>query len=398
MLKLEDYGEAIAKCSRCGYCQATCPVFRHDLLETHLARARIDIIDAVFLKGAMPLTPRVREIIDRCLLCTNCTQTCPGQVPVDEIITAARARLAAEEGIGLKKVVLNRLLKQRGLAGILGKAGSLAQRAGMGGDLPKLAREPFERRYSGTIPAIGVRKGRVLYFVGCGTNFIFPDTGEAVVKVLARMGIEVVIPEGQVCCGLPALAEGDLGTAMEAIRTNTRVLSSFKADAVITDCTSCGMMFKAKAPKVLAPDDPLKEDLFALAAKTWEVTDFLVQNGFIANPGEVKATVTYHVPCHRGWNPTVKDAPRRLARMVPGLNLVEMEEPEACCGAAGTFYLGHRELSEGIRKEKLNDIKGTGADRVITQCPVCRFYLASGLKDKEVVHPINLLAQAYGIS
>jgi len=375
-------------------------VYLEDLLESHVARARLNLINAALIEKTIPITPRVKEIISRCLLCTSCTRSCSSQVPCDDIITAARIELSAESGAvdSLKKFVMRKVLNQRGLAGVLSRAGSVAQKLNITSvEMPTLASVTFDRQMSGTVEPRGEKRARVAYFVGCGTNFLFPDTGLAVVKVLAHNGVEVVIPSGIVCCGIPALAEGDLDGAQESVRTNIEILAGLDVEAIVTDCTSCGMAFKTKAAKLYPDNDPLQEKIKLVSEKFWEATDYLNSLGLAIEPGEHPGRYTYHEPCHRGWSMTVDDAPRRLLANIPGADLVEMEEPGRCCGAAGTFYLDHRELAEKIRSHKLNDIQQTGAEKVVTQCPVCRFYLGTQLKDQVVVHPLGLLAGAYGL-
>lgn len=396
MLKLENYQDIINKCSHCGYCQATCPVYLEDLLESHVARNRLNLINQVLILGSMSSSQRFKEILDRCLLCTNCTQTCSSKVPVDEIIIAARAEVGKGTLGGLKGFVMSKMLQQRGFTGLMSKAGSLVQKIGVAArEMPQLASKSFDQIYSGTIPAQGEQRGKVAYFVGCGTNFLYPDTGKAVVDVLTRNGWEVVIPAGQVCCGIPAIAEGDLAAARDMAAANLNLFDLDSVDAVITDCTSCGMMIKEKFSKLLEADDPLQEKAQALAGQIYEITDFLQLKGLSAAPGSLNKSFTYHVPCHRGWSPTVVDAPRHLLGSLPGADLRELEDPERCCGAAGTFFMQHRELSEGIRSHRLEQIEDSQADTVITQCPVCRFYLSAGLKSQQVTHPVILLAQAY---
>jgi glycolate oxidase iron-sulfur subunit len=399
-MKITDYRELIEKCSYCAFCQETCPVFLEDLIETHLARARVNLINEVLLKNTMPVTSRFREIIDRCLLCTNCTQTCPSGVPVDEIIAAARFELDRQKRAGsIKKRILRTLLMKRGLTGFLSKAGSLAQRAGkLVGlkvkELPPLAEQPLDQKYTGIIPAEGNTRARVAYFIGCATNYLYPDTGEAAIQVLTRNGFEVVIPQGQVCCGIPVMAEGDETTVREMIRHNVSLFDGIDVEAIITDCTSCAMMLRTKMPKLI--DDSLRERAQTVAEKVWEVTDFLVDRGLVDESAALQVQCTYHVPCHRGWKETVADAPRTLLSRIPGVTLVEMENPEACCGAGGTFFTEYRDLSRSICSRKIQDIKNTGTGTVITQCPACRFYLSLHLDDYRVIHPVSLLARAHG--
>ncbi|MGE5372279.1 MAG: (Fe-S)-binding protein [Solirubrobacterales bacterium] len=400
MLRLEDYADLIQKCSACGYCQAACPVFKEEVVETLLPRARVRLIREVFLDETHPVTPRVKEILDLCLLCTNCTQNCSSSVPCDEVMTAARIRhWEKESGLGgaAKKFVFKNILNQRGAAGLLTRAAHLAQKLNLGPkDVPVMAAKPFDSMVKGTIAAIGERRARAAYFVGCGTNYMFPDTGEAVVRALTANGVEVVIPDGQVCCGIPALAEGDIETARESVRTNIDRLAAVQADAVVTDCTSCGMMFGLKAAKLFEADDPIQVKIAEVAGKLKEATDYLDALGLSREPGPISIRYTYHVPCHRGWSSTVENAPRHLLGMIPGLEAVEMEDPKACCGAAGTFYLEHKNLSERIRSHKLEDIQSTGAEMVVTQCPVCRFYLQARLEGMSVVHPMALVARVLG--
>lgn len=398
MLRLEEYQDIVNKCSHCGYCQATCPVYLEDLLESHVARNRLNLINHVMMQKDMPVTSRFREILDRCLLCTNCTQTCSSKVPIDEVIIAARAELGHTGLSGLKSFVMSKMLQQRGLTGLMGKAGALAQKMGIGNrEMPSLASKPFSQMHSGVIPAQGEKQGKVAYFVGCGTNFLYPDTGAAVVQVLTLNGWEVVIPDGQVCCGIPSISEGDLSSASQMVRSNLQIFAGLTdIDAIITDCTSCGMMMTEKFSKLLPPDDPLQETVQKLAGHIFEITDFLALRGLKVQPGAVDKSFTYHVPCHRGWSPTVKNAPRTLLAGLEGAELRELEEPERCCGAAGTFFMQHRELSEQIRSHRLEQIVASGADTVITQCPVCRFYLTAGSGSQQVTHPVVLLAEAYG--
>jgi glycolate oxidase iron-sulfur subunit len=157
------------------------------------------------------------------------------------------------------------------------------------------------------------------------------------------------------------------------------------------------MMFKEKAARCFADDDPLQEQIVAVTSKMWEVTDYLQNEGLTIQPGKLDIKWSYHVPCHRGWSPTVKDAPRKLLGQIPEAELRELEHPELCCGGAGTYFMSHREQAEKIREQRLEEINNTKANAVLTQCPVCRFYIGFKVKDREVTHPITILARAYGL-
>lgn len=397
MFKLEEYESIMEKCSHCNYCQSTCPSYQAAMNESAASKNRLLIVREMLARERLPFTARAREILDDCLLCTNCAETCSSKVPLDDIFIAARIKLG-QKGTGVKQMVMSKMLRQRGVTGTLGKAGALAQKFGIASkEMPPLASQPFDKKYSGIYAPTGEIKRRVAYFVGCGTNFFFPDTGEAVVKVLNHNGMEVVIPAGQVCCGIPALGEGNLESARDMMAANINLLAGVEADAIVTDCTSCGMMFREKAAKCFDADDPIQEKIAAAAGKMWEVTDYLNQQGLATPPGELALTWNYHVPCHRNWSPTVKDAPRQLLAQIPGAQLRELDNPEQCCGGAGTYFMEHRETAQKIRGLRLQDIEQTPADALLTQCPVCRFYIGFQVKDREIAHPIKILARAYGL-
>ena len=397
---IKDLAAAIDRCSQCNFCLSACPVYREDRLESSGARGRINLIKAALLDKTLPVSERVRELIDRCLFCTSCVQGCPSAIPVDDIVAVARAALHDTYGSSLaEKMVLRRVLHRRAEGALSGALGSLLKGLKLfGGKIPSLAAPPFQQRVPAVVSPDGPVRARVAYFVGCGVNYLYPDTGEAVVKVLTVNGVEVVIPAGQHCCGLPALTLGDHEAALEAVRANAVLLASLDVDAVITDCTSCGYMLKVKAPALCPPGDPGLPEVRAVAGKTREVTEFLAGLGLQREPRRQEIKITYHVPCHRHWSAGLVAAPAELVARIPGARLVEMREPRRCCGAGGAFFLAHRELSENIRQPKIEDILATGAEVVMTQCPACRYYLSEGLGKEigvRVTHPLLLLADSY---
>lgn len=400
MYTIKDYAKEINRCLQCNFCLATCPVYREDMVESSVARGRINLIQAAMVEKSIPLTERGRELLNRCLLCTNCVQGCPSGIPVDDIIIAARHELFEKFGIGMtEKFIFRQVLNQRSVASLASRAVSLLKKLRLfPGPIPPLADPPFEQRVAGTVSPGGKPRARVAYYIGCGTNYLYPDTGEAAVKVLAENGFEVVIPKNQHCCGIPALAHGDLQAALDSVRGNADIFTSLDVDAVVTDCTSCGYMLKVKSAKLLSRDDPCFAKASAIAEKTFEITEFIARMGLIKTPRPRAASVTYHVPCHRVWSKDLPGAPRRIISLIPRSRLVEMSEPQRCCGAGGAFFVSRPELGENIRRRKLNDILGTGAEDVMTQCPSCRYYLNEGLKSHggfRVMHPVSILADSY---
>jgi glycolate oxidase iron-sulfur subunit len=395
---LEHYKGLVEKCSHCALCEAVCPVFQEDMLETHVARTRVDIINQTLYKKTMPVTPRVREIIDRCLVCTSCTQDCGAAVPVHEIIITARAALyESKQKNRLKDYFTRTMMENRGIKGFPALMLATAQALKLApAGFPKVSLRNFDSLYKGVQAPSGTKRARVAYFTGCATNTMDVETGISAMKVLGHNGIEVVIPEKLTCCGIPALGEGDIATAQRVVRNNIIALGNLEADAIVVDCTSCGMMLRSEALKLLPADDPLLAKAQVISAKVFEVTDYLNTIGLSVEPGRLEASYTYHIPCHRSWTPTLNEAPLQLLSKIPGLRYSAMEDPAKCCGAGGAFFMEYSKLSQGIRRKKLADIESTSAGLLVSQCPGCRSYLSDGLgRAKQAVHPLTMLRRAY---
>ncbi|MHB1651742.1 MAG: (Fe-S)-binding protein [Desulfitobacteriaceae bacterium] len=423
MYRIEDYAQEINRCIQCNFCLEHCPVYREDGVESSVARGRLNLIQALLVEKTLVPSDRAGELLNRCLLCTSCTQGCPSGIPVDDIVITARTELQKKYGLGRgKRFLLRQVLNRSNTTNLATWALSIGKRLNMVPDeFPEVASRSFEQRVSANVKPKGEVRGKVGYFIGCATNYLYPEIGDAVIKVLTANGYEVVIPENQHCCGIPALAHGELAAAQEAVRWNADLFADLDVDAVVTDCTSCGYMLKVKAAKTLDKEDPYQGKVAAVAGKVVEITEFVTREGLLGEPqlisqpedvsGKSKdkagidgavangkgLKVTYHVPCHRAWSPNLVQAPRKLIPLLPEVSLVEMNEPQKCCGAGGSFFVDHEELSETIRERKLEDILRTEADAVITQCPACRYYLSQGLKEKmPVLHPIELLARRVG--
>lgn len=394
-MKLEDYNETIKKCSQCNFCQAVCPVYKAQGSENWLARHRLNLIRGVMMEKTMSDTDRFREILDKCLLCTSCTQYCSSGVPVDEIIVSARKELIEnEKGFSsMKRGVMAKVLKEKGTRNIMMKAGSLAQKFGMGSDMPKFTSKPFEERVKGTVRAEGEKKGVTAYYYGCGTNLFYPETGEALVKLMAANGYDVIIPDNITCCGVPVLAEGDIDEAADMMRRNIEALSAIECDTVVMECSSCMLMFMKKSAKFFAADDPIQEKITALNGKIKGAMNFL--NSVISESKGKKgdASFTYHVPCHKEKLSAGEFDVVELVSKATGAEYRSMENPESCCGAGGAYYMKNGEISRKIRSEKIDEIKASGAGVVLTECPMCRFYIKNGMPDMDVRHPLEYMLE-----
>jgi len=247
------------------------------------------------------------------------------------------------------------------------------------------------------VEAPGAR-GVVALFTGCMVNHIYPEIGEAALKVLHQQGITVVIPPQQHCCGLAAHANGDQDTALELGRAVLDCLAEAKVDAVLTLCGSCGNTLRNELGEWFEGDPARSGKARALADKVQDFAQYLVAIGLRGPLAPLEGRFTYHESCHLTRGQGVKTQPRDLIRAIPGLDFQELAAPGRCCGSAGSFSLAHYDLTLKISARKTEDILSSGADTVVTGCPSCVMQLRDGLHQggapTRVLHLAQLLAAA----
>lgn len=261
--------------------------------------------------------------------------------------------------------------------------------------LPRLNRKPFRQQVPEVI-RVPEPKGRVLYFTGCATNYLYEDVGRSTLEVLRRLGIEVVLPKGQMCCGLPIFLAGARNTALRNIRKNLELFDRKDVDTVLVDCATCGSALKKEYVHILEEMGENVESARSLSKKVMDLSQYLVKFdlGGILKP--LRGKVTYHDPCHLVRSQGVREEPRRLLQQIPGLQLIEMAGADVCCGGGGTFQIDHPDVAAGITENKVRAIQSTGANIVASGCPGCRMQIKGNLEKEafDVVHPVQLLARA----
>jgi glycolate oxidase iron-sulfur subunit len=211
------------------------------------------------------------------------------------------------------------------------------------------------------------------------------------------------VPEGQGCCGIPALSAGDLETFQKLVGYNLERFSREPCDTLITACPTCAATIKRIWPVLARGLDAGQQALLAgLAEKTADVTDFLVNRigvgpAAFSGPREGGRVVTYHDPCHLRKSLGVSVPPRLLLKSLPGYHYQEMNEADACCGCGGSFTLEHYELSRAVGGRKAESIRQSGAEVAATACPACLLQITDLLSrggDKiRVKHVIELFAE-----
>ncbi len=252
------------------------------------------------------------------------------------------------------------------------------------------------RRLPDILPSIGKPRARVALFTGCVGDSLFRRTNWATARVLQQNGCDVLVPRAQVCCGAIHLHAGSSEPARQFADINTAALKTDEVDAVIVNVAGCGSMLKDYGHHW---DDARQPQRAQFAAKVKDIHEFLDELGPVAPSGEIKLKATYHDACHLVHAQRIRDAPRRLLQLIPGLELRELAESEMCCGAAGTYNLTEPEMSARLSRRKLANILGTGADAVITANAGCILQIAREARAQRqrlpIYHPMDLLDLSY---
>ncbi len=237
-------------------------------------------------------------------------------------------------------------------------------------------------------------------FVTCVVDQFYPEIGESTVRVLRRLGVDVDFPEEQTCCGQPAFNSGFRSDAKPLAR---RFLDTFEnSEAVVIPSGSCTAMVRAFYPELLHDEPAMAARVDAVAGKTFELTEFIVDvlgvTQLPANSEAARRTVTYHEGCHLRREIGVTTQPRALIEAAPGVELVEMEQAEVCCGFGGTFAVKYDDISAGMLADKLRSVADTGADAVVSCDSTCLMQIGGGLEKQEMaaqpLHVSQLLDEA----
>lgn len=414
----ESWEREVIRCIRCGACQNVCPVFKELQAESTVARGRVKLIRGV-MNQDLTLTEGFMDKMSLCLMCKACVVNCPSGVKVDKLVEAARKEITEKKGLSpLKKLIFRLVLKNRWVFNSGMKVGGVFQgvffrkgpqgqgvlpRMSLGIDkrrlLSPLASETLRSRYPDVIH-VPEAKMKVAFFTGCMINYVYTDTGEAVINVLKRNGVEVVIPALQNCCGTPVRINGDYETAKTMAKANIDVFLKEKVDAVVVSCGTCGLSLKEEYAELLEDDPIYVEKAKRLGAMIKDFTELVVGlEGFEDGMGPLPIKVTYHDPCHLVRGLKVKEQPRQIIRSIPGITFKEMKQSDTCCGSGGSFSLYHYDLSSKINDHKVDNIHQSGVEVLATGCSACRMHIADGLNRHrlpvKVMHTAQLLEMAY---
>jgi glycolate oxidase iron-sulfur subunit len=412
-----DY-EHFLDCVHCGLCTASCPTYLELGAEADSPRGRIYLMRAV-TDGRLTLTPDVTRHLDLCLDCRSCETACPSGVQYGRLIEPFRVALQKHTGAKsadwfhrwvlfplfphpgrmraalwparlMQWLRLDRVVDTLGLARWL--PGPLRHMYAM---LPRLRRS--QPALPPRLPAKGTRRATVALFTGCIADVMFRHTHWATARVLQENGCDVLVPEGQTCCGAIHYHAGAEAPAVDRAIANATSIDPETVDAVVVNVAGCGAMLK-DYPHLPIPAEHAQR-VRRFSGKVRDVCEFLVELGPIAPAGPINVTATYHDACHLAHAQQVRAQPRRLLGLVPGLRLAPLDESDICCGAAGTYNLTQSEMAERLVDRKVGHILRTGAQAVIMGNAGCLLHIGRKLRQMDrrlwIGHPMEVLDYSY---
>jgi len=420
--------EKISACVHCGLCLEACPTYRELRVEMDSPRGRIYLMKGI-LEDRLDPTREVLTHLDQCLDCRACETACPSGVEYGSILEKTRTILEPTRSHGLivmflrwflfKKLLPNRKLQQvlfkllwvQQMLGItafgrfLGRKGWLPGKLGaMAAQAPRVPLQSFRGRHKKEFDLVkgvlsfkapkGAKKRRVALFTGCLADQLFADVNEATVKVLVRNGCDVDVLSLEQCCGALHIHNGARDQAKELARANVKAFNAGRYDAILTNAAGCSAELRHYGD--LLDDDPAALEF---GKKIRDISEYLVEIGAAPPEGKLEGKVAYDEPCHLLHAQKISAAPRQLIAALPGIERVTLDEAEACCGSAGIYSFTQPKLSKDVLARKIEQIKKSGCDTVVTGNPGCILQIRCGLKEAglpiRVVHPVELIAESY---
>jgi glycolate oxidase iron-sulfur subunit len=408
--------ELLDDCVHCGFCLPTCPTYALWGEEMDSPRGRIYLMEMAE-RGEIPLEGAFTTHIDRCLGCMACVTACPSGVQYDRLLEATRPqiernvprsradRLFREAIFALFPYrrrlraaslggALYQKLRPKSMDRLLARLPRRLERlVAMESLLPPVSVRDAFARTPGHTPAVGTRRGRVGMLTGCVQDVFFHQVNLATVRVLAAEGYDVVAPPEQGCCGALGLHAGREEESAARAKELITVFERAGVDVIAVNVAGCGSSMKEYG-ELLADDPAWADRAAAFSAKVRDVSEVLADalSDSRAPRHRVDAKVVYHDACHLGHAQKIRTQPREVLRSIPGVELAELPEAEICCGSAGIYNMLQPEAAGDLGRRKADNIRGTGADLLVTANPGCLLQIRKYLEGElPMLHPVQLL-------
>lgn len=412
-----EFKTLLNKCIHCGLCLQSCPTYAVFGTEMDSPRGRIALMRAAS-DERIEFGGAFENHISLCLMCRACEQACPSGVQYGTMVETARMALERARNPGIierfiRWLTLRQLMPNQDRLRFLAWWMRLyqvlrIQQLVRGLKLLPEALQNVEAllpsisahrsNHQSFVPAMGGCRGKVAFFHGCVQDAFLGEVNAATIKVLQRNGYEVHFPKEQTCCGAAQLHIGEEELFLDLARKN---IDSFPVDeyiAIINNAGGCGSTLK-EYDHLLKNDPAYAEKAGEFSAKVKDISEFLMESFHTPPTGIINARVTYADSCHLRHVQKVINQPRDLLRQIPGLELVELNKPDRCCGSAGVYNIVQMETANAILEDKMADIASTGADIIVTTNTGCHLQLMNGVRRSglktRVVHLVELLEQSY---
>jgi len=413
--------EQLINCMHCGMCLPTCPTYELTKLEIHSPRGRIHMIRAV-ADGHLEITEKFKDSISFCLDCQACVTACPAGVEYGQLVESAQLQIFAAEKekrgrSDLKEIILNWVFTDLKNLIFIGKLIRFYQRTG----LEKLVQKsrilkifskkmhelsfvtpivPKRNKYIINNGVINKEKKniRVGVLMGCVQDVFFRDVNQDTLDILRLNGYDVFVPQEDICCGSVHGHNGNLLMARELAKKLIDIFENAKVDYIVLNSAGCGAYMKEYAE--LFKEDPVySEKARFFSQKVKDISELLIEHGWKKPKKVDKLRVTYHEPCHLVHTQKVSVQPREIISGIPGIEFHELPEATWCCGSAGIYNITRYEDSMKVLQRKMDNIRKTNAEWVVTGNPGCMIQLLYGAKkydvEVKVIHPVSLLKIAY---
>ncbi|MDQ0189810.1 (Fe-S)-binding protein [Alicyclobacillus cycloheptanicus] len=423
-----QYGKT-NKCVQCGYCLPVCPTYVTMGKETHSPRGRINLIKMVG-EGKITDLSLLEEPLDLCLGCRACETACPTGVEYGSILESARAAITKRRRLSvtskvLKRTFLRKIFPSRKMMHLIGNSIWVYQKSGVQnavrkfhitnklpyhlGDFEATVTEsmsPKERRqFQKYMKARGERKYTVAFFTGCIMDAMFARVNQLSVELLAYVGCDVTVVEGQTCCGALHAHAGELEQARWLAKRNIVAFEHLNVDFVVNNAGGCGAMLY-EYDHLLEDEKDWHERAKKFVSKSTDISKVLSLCGgvpFTQQLGNRVERVTYQPSCHLTNVQRIIEEPLELLKSVPNAKLIALQSPDTCCGSAGIYNIVHYDESMDILNRKMEDVKEVQPTIIVTSNPGCLIQMKLGierekLKNIRALHLVEYLAEAAGIS